>query len=103
MTTTTEETISENWLSTKEVAESLGVSLRRVQQLIKSGRLPARQFGRDWLVNPVDFAQFKPKPRGRPATSPPPSVPPTPGSTQEEQSTEKDTQASSLPSVIEET
>ena len=37
-------------LSTAEVAESLGVSVRRVRQLIDEGKLEARQVGRDYVI-----------------------------------------------------
>ena len=37
-------------LSTTEAAESLGVSVRRVRQLINEGKLPARQVGRDYVI-----------------------------------------------------
>lgn len=37
-------------LSTAEAAASLGVSVRRVRQLIAEGKLPARQVGRDYVI-----------------------------------------------------
>ena len=37
-------------LSTAEAAESLGVSVRRVRQLISEGKLSARQVGRDYVI-----------------------------------------------------
>jgi excisionase family DNA binding protein len=37
-------------LNTAEVAESLGVSVRRVRQLIDEGKLEARQVGRDYVI-----------------------------------------------------
>lgn len=37
-------------LSTAEAAASLGVSVRRVRQLIDEGKLPARQVGRDYVI-----------------------------------------------------
>ncbi len=37
-------------LNTKEVAEKLNVSLRRVQQLITEGTLPANKVGRDYVI-----------------------------------------------------
>jgi len=39
-----------NLLSTAEVAETLGVSVRRVRQLIDEGKLPAQQVGRDYVI-----------------------------------------------------
>jgi excisionase family DNA binding protein len=37
-------------LTTKEVAQRLGVSVRRVQALIRAKRLPAVKHGRDWSI-----------------------------------------------------
>jgi excisionase family DNA binding protein len=44
-----------NLIGTKEAAEKLGVSLRRVQQLIESGTLPAQKIGRDYLIQEKDL------------------------------------------------
>jgi excisionase family DNA binding protein len=54
-------------LSTAEAAESLGVSVRRVRQLIDEGKLPARQVGRDYVIEPaaLDGVRVYGKP-GRP-------------------------------------
>ncbi len=55
-------------LGTKEAAKKLGVSLRRVQQLIELGTLPAQRIGRDYLIQEKDLSKVtiygKP---GRPA------------------------------------
>ncbi len=45
-----------NLIGTKEAAEKLGVSLRRVQQLIESGTLPAQKIGRDYLIQEKDLS-----------------------------------------------
>jgi excisionase family DNA binding protein len=37
-------------LTAAQAAERLGVSVRRVQQLVKEGRLPAEQFGGAWMI-----------------------------------------------------
>jgi excisionase family DNA binding protein len=42
-------------LGTKEAAEKLGVSLRRVQQLIEQKTLPAQRIGRDYLIQEKDL------------------------------------------------
>ena len=42
-------------LSTKEAAEKLGVSLRRVQQMITEGTLPANKIGRDYVILEKDL------------------------------------------------
>jgi len=40
-----------NRITTKEAALELGITPRRVQALIKSGRLPAEKIGRDWIID----------------------------------------------------
>ena len=44
-------------IGTKEAAEKLGVSLRRVQQLIEQGTLPAQKLGRDFAINEDDLSK----------------------------------------------
>lgn len=53
-----------NWFTTTEVAESLNISLREVQKLIKVGRIPAEKKGRDWLVSDVDLESYRQNRRG---------------------------------------
>jgi excisionase family DNA binding protein len=55
-------------IGTREAAERLGISLRRVQQLIAERTLPATKLGRDFAIDEKDLAQVKiyGKP-GRPA------------------------------------
>lgn len=53
-------------LTTPEVAERLGLSIRRVQALIKAGRLPSQQFGRDHVINEADLALVAERKVGRP-------------------------------------
>ena len=56
----------ENYLTTPQVAERLGVSIRRVQALIKAGRLPSKQFGREHLIREEDLALVAERKTGRP-------------------------------------
>ena len=42
-------------LSTKEASEKLGVSIRRVQQMITEGTLPANKVGRDFIILEKDL------------------------------------------------
>ena len=58
--------VSERMLTTSEVAERLGVSLRRVRQLIEEGRLPSQQFGRDHLIKESDLKLVEDRKPGRP-------------------------------------
>ena len=56
----------ERLLTTPEVAERLGVSVRRVQALIKAGRLPSQQFGRDHVIKESDVRLVEDRKPGRP-------------------------------------
>lgn len=65
-----ESAIGELWLrgellTSAEVAETLGVSLRRVQQLARS-RGVGQQVGREWLFRPEDVEQMRDRKPGRP-------------------------------------
>lgn len=55
-------------LTTKEAAERLGVSPRRITALIESGALKAEKFGRSWMVdeNAVQTRLKAPRKAGRP-------------------------------------
>ena len=55
-------------ISSKEAAEKLGVSLRRVQALITSGRLPAQKIGNSYVVREKDLEIVKDRTPGRPRT-----------------------------------
>jgi len=56
----------EKLLTTPEVAERLGISTRRVLALIKDGRLPSQQFGRDHLIKESDLKLVEERKPGRP-------------------------------------
>ena len=56
-------------LTTAEVAERLGVSPRRVRELITDERLPAQKFGRDYLIEEKDLRLVKDRKPGRPPRS----------------------------------
>jgi excisionase family DNA binding protein len=55
-----------DFLTTKEVAEKLGVKVRMVQLLIQSGRLPATKFGRDYMIRERDLKLVENRKVGRP-------------------------------------
>ena len=55
-----------DFLTTKQVAERLGITPRRVQALIEVGRLPAQKFGRDYMINEKDLKLVKDRKVGRP-------------------------------------
>ena len=46
-------------IGTKEAAKRLNISLRRVQQLITLGTLPAQKVGRDYIVLESDLESVK--------------------------------------------
>ncbi|MFL6229555.1 MAG: helix-turn-helix domain-containing protein [Pyrinomonadaceae bacterium] len=56
----------EDFLTTKQVAQKLGVTPRRVQALIEVGRLPAQKFGRDYSINEKDVKLVENRKVGRP-------------------------------------
>ncbi len=53
-------------LTTAQAAQRLGIKVRRVQQLIESGRLSATRFGRAWLIDSADLERVRKRPVGRP-------------------------------------
>jgi excisionase family DNA binding protein len=55
-------------LTTKEAAERMGVSTRRVQAMIKAGRLSASKMGRDWVIYEAEVERVEQQQRkpGRP-------------------------------------
>lgn len=55
-----------DFLTTKQVAERLGITPRRVQALIEAGRLPATKFGRDYMIREKDLKLVEDRKVGRP-------------------------------------
>ena len=53
-------------LSTAEAGARLGVSARRVLQLIDAGRLPAMRIGGAYIVEAKDLSLVRHRPPGRP-------------------------------------
>jgi excisionase family DNA binding protein len=56
-------------ITTAQAAERLGISVRRVQELISSQRLPAQQFGRTYVVDEEDLKLVENRKVGRPRKS----------------------------------
>ncbi len=56
----------EDFLSTKEVSEKLGVSVGRVRQMVADGQLPATKIGRDNFIKETDLKLVKERKVGRP-------------------------------------
>jgi excisionase family DNA binding protein len=46
-------------LTTKQAAEELGVSERRIRQLVGTELLPATRVGRDWVIRRGDLAKAR--------------------------------------------
>lgn len=53
-------------ISSKEAAEKLGLSIRRVQALITEGRLPAQKIGNSYIVREKDLELVRERTPGRP-------------------------------------
>lgn len=53
-------------LTTSEVAERLGVTAKRVQAMIRDGRLPAEKLGRDYVIKEQDLNIVADRKPGRP-------------------------------------
>lgn len=53
-------------ITTAQAAQQLGVSVRRVQALIKARRLPAEKVGRDWLISESNLERVAERKTGRP-------------------------------------
>ncbi len=53
-------------ITTSEAAEKLGISIDRVQALIRAGRLPATMFGRVYMINEKDLKLVADRKPGRP-------------------------------------
>lgn len=54
------------YISTKEAAKQLRVTMGWITQLINDGRLEGQKVGRDWVVSRTSLEAFKPKKAGRP-------------------------------------
>lgn len=56
------------WMSVREAAKTLGVSVRRVRQLVEQGALPASRIGNTWAIDSaaVDRRLDRAPPPGRP-------------------------------------
>ena len=55
-----------NLLTTSEVAARLGVTVKRVQAMIRDGRLPAEKMGRDYFIKEDDLKLVEDRKPGRP-------------------------------------
>jgi excisionase family DNA binding protein len=53
-------------LTTSQASEKLNVSVRRIHQFIKQGRLPAEKLGRDYVIKEKDLRFVTERKNGRP-------------------------------------
>jgi excisionase family DNA binding protein len=67
--------MEEALLTTTEAAERLGITPMRVRQLIRAGRLPSQQFGRDHLIKESDLTLVAERKPGRPKAQAKPAAP----------------------------
>lgn len=58
----------DDYLTTTQAGEHLGISRRRVLQLIHNGRLPAVRVGTDFFIKPNDLKLVAVRTPGRPPT-----------------------------------
>lgn len=56
-------------LTTTEAAERLGVTVRRLNDLITSGRLPAARFGQAYMIKESELKLVENRKVGRPPKS----------------------------------
>lgn len=56
----------EQYISTNEAAEVLGVTRQRVLQLIQDGRLKAERFANVYMIRRGDLEHIEERPMGRP-------------------------------------
>ncbi len=66
-----------DWITIREAAELIGLTKRRVQVLVKAGRIPARKVGFQFLLprTAVDAFASVPRDPGRPPKPLPPVQP----------------------------
>jgi excisionase family DNA binding protein len=57
----------QGFVTVRQAAERLGLSIRRVQELVADNRLPGAQlFGNRWAIPEASVAAFRPRPVGNP-------------------------------------
>lgn len=50
--------LNQQYLTTKQIAEKLGYSMKAVNLWIKEGKLKAFKFGKDYRITEEDFNEF---------------------------------------------
>jgi excisionase family DNA binding protein len=62
--------MKEDYVSTNDAADALGISRQRVLQLIKTGRLKAEKFANVYMIHRPDLSAVEDRPQGRPPNTP---------------------------------
>jgi excisionase family DNA binding protein len=57
-------------LTIADAAARLGIDPSRVRLLVRQGRIPARKFGRAWMISKADLDAYHPRPQGKPGHRP---------------------------------
>jgi excisionase family DNA binding protein len=63
--------MAEEWITTQEAAEIIGVSIKQVSHLLLNGRIKGKKFGRFWMVDKQsaeEYAASNRKPGPKPKT-----------------------------------
>ena len=63
-------TAPDDLLSTVDVAAELGITVTRVNVLIREGRLKAERIGKVWIIRRGDLDPVRDRPHGRPRKKP---------------------------------
>lgn len=50
--------MDEEWITTKEAAEIIGVSIKQVSYLLIKGRIKGKKFGRFWMVDKQSVDEY---------------------------------------------
>jgi excisionase family DNA binding protein len=61
--------MAEEWITTQEAAEIIGVTRNHIRYLIRNGKLEAKRFGRAWMVSyksTEEYAATERKPGPKP-------------------------------------
>ncbi len=59
---------ADEFISTNDAAQHLGITRQRVLQLIKHDRLKAEKFANVYMIRRADLAAVEDRPQGRPPT-----------------------------------
>jgi excisionase family DNA binding protein len=54
-----DQTVTEDFMTAKEAAKTLGYTVQHTRLLVRQGQLKANKFGRDWLIVRESVAEYK--------------------------------------------